>query len=132
MTAQSKYLSGITLTDGVNGLAANYTTPTLDRDNSAAVTINPKEVKLSASKVFDGTNTLSSVNIFTDGSNGYLSDETLLFQMLFPSIHVENGNNRIKPFLWKMAQVVMEESQPTMNFPKNLLHRMLLLQLSKH
>jgi hypothetical protein len=55
VTSETKYLSGIDLIDGTNGLASNYTVPTLDRDNSAAVTINPKEVKLSASKVFDGT-----------------------------------------------------------------------------
>ena len=97
VTAQSKYLSGITLTDGVNGLAANYTTPTLDRDNSAAVTITPKQVKLSASKVFDGTTTLSSVNIFTDGDDGYLGGETLTFSGAHStSIHVENGSNRIR------------------------------------
>ena len=97
VTSETKYLSGIDLINGTNGLASNYTVPTLDRDNSAAVTINPKEVKLSASKVFDGTNTLSSVNIFTDGSDGYLSDETLSFSdALSTSIHVENGNNRIK------------------------------------
>ena len=102
VTAQSKYLSGITLTDGVNGLAKTYDDTDLGRIIEAAVTITPKQVKLSASKVFDGTTTLSSVNIFTDGDDGYLGGETLTFSGAHStSIHVENGN--------RIRQITLED-----------------------
>ena len=61
VNAGSTYIDAITITDGANGgLASNYQAPTLTSAYTYNnVTITPKVVTLSASKVYDGTTDLS-------------------------------------------------------------------------
>jgi autotransporter-associated beta strand protein len=69
----NKYISAITLanaTDNSGGIASNYALPTLNNAN-AAVIINPKVVGLSATKVYDGTTSLTGTQvIITTGITG--------------------------------------------------------------
>ena len=60
-----KYIDAITLEDaldGSGGLASNYQLPTLDVSN-APVTISAKEVGLSASRIYDGSELLSGSDV---------------------------------------------------------------------
>ena len=65
VAVSDKYIESITLEDaldGTGGLASNYELPGLDVSN-APVTISTKEVSLSASRIYDGSEVLSGDDV---------------------------------------------------------------------
>jgi len=70
------YISAISLSDSANGLASNYSLPSLSGTSGSNIaTITPKAVNLSASKVYDGTVDLTGAVTI----NGLVAGQTLAY-----------------------------------------------------
>ena len=86
----NKSISTITLADG-SGLASNYQLPTLS-STTAPLTITPKTVTLSATKIYDGTSSLAGAVTIVTGVGG----ETLSYtNALASDTSVDTANNAI-------------------------------------
>ena len=86
----NKSISTIMLGDG-SGLASNYELPTLS-SATAPLTITPKTVTLSATKIYDGTSSLAGAVTIVTGVGG----ETLTYtNALASNTNVDTANNSI-------------------------------------
>ena len=86
----NKSISTIMLADG-SGLASNYELPTLS-SATAPLTITPKTVTLSATKIYDGTSSLAGAVTIVTGVGG----ETLTYtNALASNTNVDTANNSI-------------------------------------
>ncbi|QWD48079.1 filamentous hemagglutinin N-terminal domain-containing protein [Polynucleobacter paneuropaeus] len=70
------FITAITLANGTNGgLASNYSLPSLGTFANGPVTITPKALNLSATKVYDGTASLTGAIVI----NGLVGSQTLSY-----------------------------------------------------